>query len=207
VSPSAFGPPWRLACLIPGQPRSRLGEPASHVLVIHAAWPERRQRGRFDRGRRAQLLQPLLRPGPDPTRRSRPRHAGRTRAREPRDTHHLGVVAACPARSAGGYGRARARHRRLRRVPAVLGGGGSAAGGGGARRAPRPGRRRARLGAGARSRRARLRGRGHRTLRATHDRGHLAWYPATPDLANGFANNGSGLARTGGWTSLLSTGV
>ena len=34
VSPSAFRSPCRLACLIPGQPRARLGEPASHVLVI-----------------------------------------------------------------------------------------------------------------------------------------------------------------------------
>jgi len=33
-------------------------------------------------------------------------------------------------------------------------------------------------------------GRGHRTLRATHGRGHLAWHPATPDLANGFATTG-----------------
>jgi len=48
----------------------------------------------------------------------------------------------------------------LRRVPAVLGGGGSAAGGAGTRRAPRPGRRRARPGAGARSRRARQRAHG-----------------------------------------------
>jgi hypothetical protein len=31
--------------------------------------------------------------------------------------------------------------------------------------------------------------------------------PATPDLADGSADNGSGLARTGGWTSFLSTGV
>jgi hypothetical protein len=37
VSPSALGPPCRLACLVPGQPRARLGEPASHVWVIHAA--------------------------------------------------------------------------------------------------------------------------------------------------------------------------
>jgi hypothetical protein len=36
VSPSAFRSPCRLACLIPGQPRARLGEPASHVRVIHA---------------------------------------------------------------------------------------------------------------------------------------------------------------------------
>src|SRR5262249_41110718 len=36
VSPSAFRSPCRLACLIPGQPRARLGEPASHVLVIQA---------------------------------------------------------------------------------------------------------------------------------------------------------------------------
>src|SRR5216683_7977315 len=32
----AFGSPCRLACLIPGQPRARLGESASHVLVIQA---------------------------------------------------------------------------------------------------------------------------------------------------------------------------
>ena len=31
--------------------------------------------------------------------------------------------------------------------------------------------------------------------------------PVTRDLANGFANDGFGLARTGGWTSFLSTGV
>src|SRR5499427_10470775 len=36
VSPSAFRSPCRLACLIPGQPRARLGEPASHVLVNQA---------------------------------------------------------------------------------------------------------------------------------------------------------------------------
>ncbi len=56
VSPSAFRSPCRLACLIPGQPRARLGEPASHVLVISGApaspAPEAR-RAAPQRGRRA----------------------------------------------------------------------------------------------------------------------------------------------------------
>ncbi len=100
----------------------------------------------------AYVLLALDAAGPDQPRRSRPRRAGRARARKRRDAHRPGVAAPRPARPAGGDGRARPGPRRLRR--SALDSGGSAGGGDRTRRSRRPGRRRACPGAGARSRRA-----------------------------------------------------
>src|SRR5262249_55835991 len=128
VSPSSFRSPCRLACLIPGQPRARLGEPASHVLVIQAHMRH--------------LYQKL---------------GAHRRSVAVEQARALGLLASSARRALAG---------RPVAAGVIPGHGGQP--------------------------------RGEVTSPGT---------PATPDLANGFANNGSGLARTGGWTSFLSTGV